>query len=257
VKVKGRAWCADLPVVMVSVSAEPKPLTIIYPYYCNPEFLRQQVARWSTFHPLLRQHLSAIVVDDGSPEPAEDVLRGLDQPFPIRLFRIGVDVRWNWLAARNIGFHHAPEGWCLVTDMDHVIPETTATSVVYGQHDPGVIYGFSRIESTGEPVAAHPNSWLLTRQMFWRVGGYDETLSGHYGTDGDWRRRCHETAPMHILTDRLVRHEYQGDSSTRAYQRKQPQDRRVSELIAARGKRWTPKTLSFPYNEIALVGALA
>lgn len=254
---KGRAWCADLPVVRAPQGTQPKPLTIVLPYYDNPGFLRQQVAWWSSFAPSLRQHVNAIIVDDGSPEPAVDVLRKVSLPFGVRLFRIGVDVRWNWLAARNIGFLHAPEGWCLVTDMDHVIPETTATSVVYGKHDPGVIYGFSRIESTGEAVAAHPNSWLMTREMFWTVGGYDETLSGHYGTDGDWRRRCAATAPMQILADRLVRHEYQGDSSTRAYQRKQPQDARVKSLIAARGKGWKPKVLSFPYEEIALVGAVA
>lgn len=254
---KGRPWCADLPRVTVATSAKARPVTLIYPYYCNPDFLRQHVGRWHTFPVALRQSLSAIIVDDGSPEPAADVLRGLPLPFPVRLFRIGVDVRWNWLAARNIGFHHAPEGRCLVTDMDHVIPQTTATAAVYGRHDPGVIYGFSRIESTGEPIAAHPNSWLMTRAMFWTVGGYDETLSGYYGTDGDWRRRCRATAPIQILTDRLVRHEYEGDASTRAYQRKQPQDRRVGELIAQRGPRWQPRVLSFPYEEVSLAEAAA
>lgn len=254
---RGRAWCADLPLLTVATSGKARPVTLIYPYYCNPWFLRQQIARWHSFPASLRAHLTAIIVDDGSPEPASDVLRGCALPFPVRLFRIGVDVRWNWLAARNIGFHHAPEGRCLVTDMDHVIPETTAAATVYGHHDPSVIYGFSRIESTGDVVAPHPNSWLLTRAMFWRVGGYDETLSGYYGTDGDWRRRCRATAPMQILTDRLVRHEYEGDASTRAYQRKQPQDRRVSELIAQRGPSWRPKVLTFPYEEVCVAAAVA
>jgi len=184
--------------------------------------------------------------------PAEDVLRDITLPFPVRLFQIDVDVRWNWLAARNIGFHHAPAGWCAVTDIDHVIPETTASSLVYGHHDQSVIYGFSRRESTGETIAAHPNSWFLTREMFWRVGGYDETLSGYYGTDGDWRRRLAATAPMEILADRLLRYEYDGDSSTTAYKRKQPEDVAVKQLIAKRKKGWKPKVLSFPYGEIEL-----
>ena len=75
-------------------------------------------------------------------------------PFPIRLFRIREDRRWNWLAARNRGAHEAADGWLLMTDMDHVIPEATMAAVVTGAHDPAVIYGFRRRESTGAPLAS-------------------------------------------------------------------------------------------------------
>lgn len=244
----GRPWCADLPLVSVPHGTAPHPLTLIYPYYENPQFLQRQIEGWQAWSADVRQHVSAIIVDDGSPVPAvlPDVL-----PFPMQLFRIEVDVRWNWLAARNIGFHHAPEGWCLVTDIDHVIPEPTISSAVFGSLDSGVIYGFSRSEHDGTPLAAHPNSWLMTRQMFWTVGGYDEALSGHYGSDGEWRRRCAATAPMQILTDRLIRYEYVGDSSTTRYLRKQPQDAAVRRIVSARGTGWRPKTLSFPYHQVA------
>jgi hypothetical protein len=116
-----------------------------------------------------------------------------------------------------------------------------------------VIYGFSRKEYSGEPIPPHPNSWLMTRALFWKIGGYDEKLSGHYGTDGDWRRRMALKAPIHILSDRLIRHEYQADSSTTAYLRKQPQDAEVKRIIAKRGKHWKPLTLSFEYAEVPLL----
>ena len=166
----GTPWSASLPLVHVHQGAEPKHVTFIVPFYMNHDFLKVQLGWWSTFPASLRQHLSAIIVDDGSPEPAR---LPWPLPFPVRLFRIDVDLRWNWLAARNIGFHHAPEGWCLVTDIDHVIPESTATAAVYGKHNPGTIYGFSRREHSGEPLNPHPNSWLMTRAVFWMVGGYD------------------------------------------------------------------------------------
>lgn len=248
----GKVWCESLKTVSVPQGDQPKPVTFIYPFYRNARFLRQHIGWWHTFPAHLKQYLNAIIVDDGSPEPASGALAGMQFPFPIRLFRIQQDVRWNWLAARNIGFRHAAEGWCLVTDMDHVIPQTTTESVVYGKHDAGVIYGFSRKEYSGETVPPHPNSWLLTREMFWRVGGYDEALSGFYGTDGDIRRRFAATAPMQILTDRLIRHEYQQDASTTAYLRKQPEDAAVKRIVAARGKGWRPKVLSFPYDEVPL-----
>jgi hypothetical protein len=241
-------WAARLPVVTVPQAAQPKPVTFVYPYYDNPLFFATQVARWRAYPPNLCAHVSAIVVDDGSSMPAA---LPPAPPFPIRLFRIAVDVPWNWLAARNIGAHHAPDGWLLLTDMDHVVPAETLRSLVWGQHDPAVVYAFSRREHTGAAIAPHSASFFLTRRLFWTIGGYDETLSGHYGTDGEFRRRVREYAPIQVLSDALVRHEYVGDSSTSRYRRKDPQDAvAVKRLIAARGAGWRPKVLSFPYVEV-------
>lgn len=252
----GTSWCASFPVVHVPQSSVPKPLTLVLPYYENPRFLQQQFGWWETYPTHLREHLSVVLVDDASPlTPASDVLSDVVPPVALRSFRIGVDLRWNWLAARNIGAFHAAEGWLLLTDMDHVLPESTLRALVYGQHDPGVIYGFSRIEHTGETLTPHPNSWFMTREIFWEVGGYDEALSGHYGTDGDWRRRCAATAPLRILEDRLVRHEHQGDSSTVTYLRKQPVDAGVKQIVSQRRPGWRPKVLSFPYQEVLAVTA--
>lgn len=245
----GAPGCDDAPLVTVKRNGVCKPVTVIYPYYENPEFLRKQVDDWRKIPKILRSLVRFIVVDDGSPQcSAENVLRRM--PFSwIRLFRIDIDVRWNWLAARNIGLYHASPGWCAVTDMDHVIPVDTLLSLVTGDHDEGVIYRFSR---TGSKTHPHPNSWFMTRDMYWRVGGYDETLSGHYGTDGEYRRRCAATAPILIMTEPLNLHEYDGDSSTTHYLRKQPEDAAVKRMIRARPAGWRPKVLSFPYHEVKL-----
>ena len=248
----GKVWCVHLPHVTAARRDTPKPLTLILPFYMNQQFLRRQVEWWGLLPDDLKANLSAIIVDDGSPEPASDVLQGMAHPFPIRLFRIQQDVRWNWLAARNIGFHHAPQGWVLVTDMDHVAPEATLRGVIYGEHHHDTIYGFSRKEYTGVRVNPHPNSWLMTRAMFWKVGGYDERMAGYYGTDGMWRRRMAAVAPIHILTDCLVRHEYQQDSSTTKYQRKAPVDAGLKKIIAGFPQGSKPTHLTFPYHEVML-----
>ncbi len=240
----GTHWCAKFPVVTVPLVTDPKALTYVVPFYENQGFFSWQLRHWQAIGPF--RSLSYVVVDDGSPVPAEITV---DVP-RLRLFRIEQDVRWNWLAARNIGAHEAGDGWLFLTDMDHVVPRETLQAMLYGNHNPGVIYGFSRREHTGEVLTPHPNSWLMTKAMFWKVGGYDENLSGHYGTDGDWRRRCAAVAPIQILADELHRYEYQQDSSTVRYQRKQPEDAGVRAIIAARPPKWRPKTLSFPYHEV-------
>jgi len=237
-------WASAIPVVNVPVGSTKKQVTLVVPYYQNARFLETQAAVWRTYPYAVK----IVVVDDGSPEPAK-LPSGLDGT--TRLFRIEQDVPWNWLAARNIGAHHAADGWLLLTDMDHVVPVETMCAVLHGQHDPRVVYGFSRREHTGATVQPHSASFLMTRQMFWTIGGYDETLSGHYGTDGVYRKEIRKHAQMRILSNVLVRYEYVDDSSTSTYQRKLPRDTAaVKRLVAARQRDWTPRVLSFPYHEV-------
>lgn len=244
----------DAKLCRIAILGEPqKTITMIYPYYCNPNFLRTQLDGWARLPDVLRSHIIAIIVDDGSPKgKAADVLRLVKPlPFRIRLFEIEVDVRWNWLAARNIAMSNAIDGWCLGTDIDHVVPEETLRNLVFGIHNSEYIYRFQRREN-GEFIHPHPNSWFMTRKMFWKFGGYDESLSGFYGTDGEARRRWAKTAPVYTLPDYLQRYEHVGDSSTVGYGRKEMIDAKVQRIIKARTQYWKPKVLSFPYHEVIL-----
>lgn len=247
----GAPGCDDAPMTKIELGSEPKPVTFVYPYYENPKFFQRQLDLWMSYPKQLLEHLAVIVVDDGSPtHPAKDVVFNSGPYLNIRLFRIDVDIRWNWLAARNIGLHYARDGWTLLTDMDHMVSEEVLNSLIWGKHDEAVIYRFSRMEHTGQHIHPHPNSWFMTRKMFWKIGGYDEACSGFYGTDGDYRRRCAATAPIKIMTQALVRYEYIDDSSTIRYKRKQPEDAQARKIMRSRQPGWKPKTLSFPHHEV-------
>jgi hypothetical protein len=232
-----------------------KSVTIVMAYYMNPETLRRHVEQWHALPDDLKSHLRAIVVDDGSPErPAVAALADLSHPFPLKLYRIEQDVRWNWIGARNAGMHETREGWALTTDIDHFVDETLARALICGEHDPAKVYKFARREHTGEKIKPHSNSYFLTRDMYWnRIGGHDESFSGFYGSDGDHRRRVERAAPVVMLPDELVRYEYVGDSSTTVLERKTAADAaHRARVLASRRPGWKPKVLSFPYHEVAL-----
>jgi glycosyl transferase family 2 len=247
--------CDDAPVIDIPITHAPRSIQLIVPYYRNPLMLTKQVNHWMGLPEKVREALTVIIVDDGSPvqrlEP-ETLSFLKDRGIGVKAYRITVDVRWNWLAARNLAMSKAKDGWCLLTDIDHMVPDATFDTLLKGAFDEDTIYRFSRVEHGGETLKPHPNSWWMTKAMFWKVGGYDEALAGKYGTDGEYRRRCAKTAPIRIMTAPLVRWEFHLDSSTTAYARKQPEDRGVSALVKARGSDWAPKVLSFPYQELPL-----
>lgn len=235
-----------------------RDLTLILPYYENPEMFRQQQRAWHDYPEELKARFHVIVVDDGSPtKPARwEVLGGVGLA-SFRLYRIGVDVRWNWLACRNLGAAEALTDWMLMTDMDHVLPPETLTEILTGKLKRERVYRFARVSApTMEPYKEHPNSWLFTREMFLKIGGYDERFSGFYGTDGEFRGRVEAAAEdIVILPVPLIRYprEVIADASTTVYGRKEPQD--VENVRAIREARalipnWRPKRLSFPWEQL-------
>lgn len=242
--------CDDAPVVDIEIGEVAKPLTIVLPYFDNPKTLVERLRAFANLR--LEAPIRMTVVDDCSELSAESALKGEFIPPNFSLYRIKEKRRWNWLAARNIGAHEAPEGsWLALTDMDHFFPFATTVAMLYGNQDAGTIYRFTRHDEYegGPEIHPHANSWFMTRDMFFRIGGYDERLSGKYGSDGSYRRRCAATAPILIMNRPLVRKEHDGDSSTTAYGRKEAQDRDIHAMIASFGDS-PPLILSFPYERV-------
>lgn len=239
-----------------------RDFTLILPYYENPSQLARQLKNLGDLPRDVRDHIHLIVVDDGSPgvsaaEVATPYLDSAAGLASLQLFRIEVDVRWNWLAARNIGVHHAPTEWVLLTDIDLELPEVTARRIIEKKLSPENVYRFSRLTAPDmTPYKPHPNSWLMTKKRFDQIGGYDERFSGFYGTDGEFRDRVRANCREIIILDEpLIRvpRELVADASTTRYGRKEKQDHegvtRIRAQIAREGGK--PRRLSFPYHQVA------
>lgn len=237
--------------------------TLIFPYYENPAMLLMQLEHLAKFPAEDRAKLELIVVDDGSPtRPAIHVFdaardAGVLEGLAFRLYRIKVDVRWNWIACRNLAMAEASTSWRLMTDIDHLVPLETARRIAKGKLKDSKIYRFSRVDWPAlTPYKPHPNSWLMTGEMFNKTGGYDERFSGFYGTDGMFRDRCAAAAKrVELLDEALIRVERASvpDASTTTYGRKEEQDRkgvqRIRAEIIASGE-LTPARGTFPWERL-------
>jgi hypothetical protein len=239
-------------------------LTLAMPYYLNPGQLALQYRNWLEWPGKYRKPLKVIIVDDGSPHsPAANVPRPYGLP-ELEIYRVTEDRPWHQHAARNLAAHVAPEGWMLLTDMDHMLTGEAGAALMkrLPKLDPGTAYMLDRIEAdTGLPTLGkdgrpkpHPNSFVLTREMFWRIGGYDERATGLYGTDRFFRERAFATAKRGHLDVPLTRYwrDIVPDASTTTLPRKEGRDpahkARVAAEIAADPAGIV--TLNFPWERV-------
>lgn len=238
-------------------------LSIVIPYYSNPEMLSLQYQIWAEYPERLKSSIEIVIVDDGSPfEPAAHVARPLALP-RLSIYRVLVDKPWNQHGARNLGARQAEGDWLFLTDMDHVLSAESLEKVVELKERQAV-YTFGRLDAPlmtptlgrrGE-LKPHPNTFMMTREMFWRIGGYDERWCGIYGTDAFFRRRAKVFAELHHLPDvPVVRfsREIIADASTRTLSRKEGRGdsrRLLMERIEREGSEDQIETLTFPWERV-------
>lgn len=238
-----------------------REFTLVMAYYDNPNMLREQIRHLQDLPLAVVSALSVVVVDDGSPRwPAEPVVceAGLDRA-PVgrfQLFRMAVDIPWNQDACRNIGVNHAPTEWVLLTDMDHVVPESTWRRLITGPLEKNGAYRFARVTAPSmAPYKPHPNSWAMRAKRYWKAGGYDEALAGNYGTDGDFLRRVAAISPIIELPEHIIRYprEVIADASTTTLERKNPQQKAaIQNAFRERAKdpAWRPQHFRFDYERL-------
>ena len=240
-----------------------KELTYVYAYYDNKTMLERQIKEWQKYPDNIKQKLEVIITDDcSSKQPISELISKFKRvDFATRIFRITKKVPWNWLACRNIGAHYAQSKWVLLTDMDHMVDrrdvETFFKATRKG-HD-NWVYTLTRVDAPNRTYyKPHNDSFLMTKDLYWRIGGYDEELAGNYGTSGRYRQRAYAIAEDNKRVDApLTRfpREVIADASTTEFVRKGPgRNPHAIKIILNKklneGREDEIRTLSFPYEEI-------
>lgn len=266
-----------------------RDVTLVLPHFMNLGMLEEQQRIWADYPPELRSHLHVVVVDDCSPkgsrpEPEHFWIEGLGS---IRCFRLRKKKRWNWLACRNLGAIKACTDWLLLTDIDHAVPVQTVERIINGDLREDHTYRFKRIVAPSPwpydvtrcaSWKSHNDSWLLTRNLMlspleWEdvayrrgVGGYDERLSGCYGTSGEFKDRVCATARAIVeLPEVLIRYprEVIPDASTPPALYNRKNDPANDADLAKRKRRrdqilqWQPLHQQTPWEAVALSPQMA
>lgn len=206
-------------------------ITLVMAYYNNPTMLSEHYSKWARWGTEVREMVDIIIVDDGSQQKAVDVPRWPTLP-ALQIYRVHEDFPWHQNGARNLGALQAQGDWLLLTDMDHVFPESSLLALKTKKLHDAAVYKFHRVNvGTMEPTLdrfgrpkPHPNTWLMTRKYYWEIGGYDERTCGYYGTDSIFRAKIEKRGtPIVTLKVPVLKYDSNNipDATTQGLPRKQ------------------------------------
>ncbi len=233
-------------------------ITLVYSYYNNPGMLERHCQEWANYDADTKTLIRAIVVDDGS-DKSPAVEHVTDPGFPVQVYRIKENLIWNVAGARNLGMRQAPDGWCLLTDIDHLLPAADAARLVRMKLNHRAYYLPARRWLDGRPLHPHSNTYVLQRALYWRVGGCDEDYTGWWGGgEPAFRKMIKTLAPAIPLSRVTLAHvglETIADAQTTDWGRKESPyywSKNAALLKKWKGRPYRPvNPLRFTWEQVA------
>lgn len=166
--------------------------SIIHPYFENKHTLPHHVKEWAKIPP---DQAEVIIVDDHSdPSAAPDTKMFKELQLRVRVFRVSSNILWNVSGARNLGAHFSKNPQLILADFDYVVSEKLISHLqTLDYSDPKTVYWplqrkvatktkkDGRVMTTAKYIKPHCNSFVINRETFWSMGGYDEDFAGGWG----------------------------------------------------------------------------
>ncbi len=252
-------------------------ITMIVPYYRQPNMLIAQLEMWDKYAADVKAKFSFTVVDDCSPESAEDAIGCFwtdDGPWSnFSLYRIDKDVPWNRGMARNLGTRMAETPWILHLDTDHILPPESAELLVkkFEHATPGTQwYRFKRFrvgaadetrkkdkadpKATFVEIHPHIDSYLCTTTAFWKAGSYNEDFSGVLGGGTPFLKEMErvngEPAVLPIALHVHTRHSVPDSSEHTLPRDPAAFKKRKQEIMAKRGTLRGHDPIRLPWHRV-------
>ncbi len=160
-------------------------ISVVQPYYNHKALFDWQMQNlWRTWTARMKREIELIIVDDGSPDapctpPANS--HGVN----LKILRVDEDIQWNTGGAANLGIQEAAGDWILHADFDIGIAAKSVGILDLDMSDPDTMYWPWRSYTTSKgfykDIRPHCNTFLMNKDKFWEIGGFDEDFAGQWG----------------------------------------------------------------------------
>lgn len=172
-------------------------LSVIVSVLDSHEVVRRQLLHLVR---ILPSTCELVLIDDGSDPPLSGVWNSVPKPFACTLHCTHDYRPWTQPRARNIGAAMARADKLLFFDIDHILSQELLEAALRFTGDKlhwprrpaildeqgAVVTDRQILREHGlveETVSVHGNSFVIRRELFELLGGYDERFCGRYGGD--------------------------------------------------------------------------
>ena len=162
-------------------------LTIIFNYHKDKEQLDFVMDQWQKANP--SGDLSFIICDTGPHNHTIDCDDLRKYNFKIKVLKLDKYLPFNQPLGKNLSMMECDTKWAFITDPDRFLGKDSLDILESCSLEEDVAYDFDDYhydpETGGKasPMERHPNTFLLTKDYFNKVGGYNELFCGSYGFD--------------------------------------------------------------------------
>jgi hypothetical protein len=212
-------------------------ITILLSYYNQGfDILKKHIDLWNNYDPEIIQYFKFIIIDDCSlKKPIKDILPKLKIDFEcecnyekiknrLSIYRVIDDLYCNISGVRNLGAKLCDTEWILILDMDCLVGNDMAKSLVdiilkekEKKNDSKNCYKFNR-RVLGNPehpkhLKVHPAICLIRLCTYWDIGGCEEDLVGNYGfTDPCFWLRAQDKVSIKVRKDIFIDYIDEGEA---------------------------------------------
>ena len=176
-------------------------LTVIMPFLNSPEIVRRQLLHFNKQGVNDFEDVEIFIMDDGSDPPLMSypaIAEAASKLDRLEIIQTNETRPWTSSIARNIGARLAHGNWLFMVDGDFIVPRKALEEArafdgqrVGIRRELGVLledgtltqdlevlekWGVpkKRIEARGARMPPHPNHFIIRKDIFWMLGGYDE-----------------------------------------------------------------------------------
>ncbi len=179
-------------------------LTLMYPCFGQEQRIFRLLKVWGAWSDDIKDNVQIILIDDHGTPSVEEMLSGITlYDYNFSVYRIQDDLKYNMPGALNLGMMVASTPWILTMDTDYSFqPDVMQRLLDFKPYQKEVYAFFLERDPVDEQLAkldrTHTNTFLLHKDTFTSLNGFDEDFSGK-GSDGVQPYGFHDNAFIYKL----------------------------------------------------------
>ena len=216
--------------------------------------LLKHINTWKSYPDDIKDLFTFYIIDDSSKKPASEIIKK-ETDLDLHLYRVEEDLYCNIAGVRNLGAKECNTPWMVILDMDTIISKELAQSLIELANkniNNNIVFKFNRkvLDNSNhiKHNKPHPAICLIRKSNYWKIGGCEEDLVGHYGyTDPSfWYRAKNEKVSINIQKNLFLLYYPEGESDINR------DNKHNKKLFEKRKKdnKWSNKYIRFKWHKV-------